>query len=618
MGRKIYLGLILFLLYAPIGTLIILSFNASKSRAKWGGFTGKWYISLFQDNAIMNALYTTLIIAFVSAIAATVIGTAASIGIHSMKSRARTICMGITNIPMLNADIVTGISLMLLFIACRFTLGFSTILLAHITFNIPYVILSVMPKLRQTNKRTYEAALDLGASPVYAFFKVVFPDILPGVVSGFLMAFTMSLDDFIITHFTKGPGVDTLSTKIYSEVRKGIRPEMYALSTLLFVTVILLMILINTSPKESKNDRKDPSAKKRRLPVRQVIPVTLILLIVGGGIFYRVQGTSTSNEQVVVYNWGEYLDPEAIELFEKETGIDVVYEEYETNEIMYPKILSHAISYDVVCPSDYMIQRMIENDLLAEINWDNVPNIKNIDPTYMEQSKSFDPENKYSVPYCFGTVGILYNKTMVDEPIDSWNVLWDETYKDNILMQDSVRDAFAVALKRRGYSLNSTEVGELTQATNDLIEQKPLVQAYVIDQVRDKMIGNEAAIGVIYSGEAIYTQRENHDLEYVIPKEGSNVWIDSWVIPKNAENKENAEAFINFLCRPDIALMNFEFITYSTPNLEGRKLIEDEDIRNSRIAFPTGEDLENCETFRFLGDDVDSYYNELWNKVKSS
>ena len=618
MGRKIYLGLILFLLYAPIGTLIILSFNASKSRAKWGGFTGKWYISLFQDNAIMNALYTTLIIAFVSAIAATVIGTAASIGIHSMKSRARTICMGITNIPMLNADIVTGISLMLLFIACRFTLGFSTILLAHITFNIPYVILSVMPKLRQTNKRTYEAALDLGASPVYAFFKVVVPDILPGVVSGFLMAFTMSLDDFIITHFTKGPGVDTLSTKIYSEVRKGIRPEMYALSTLLFVTVILLMILINTSPKESKNDRKDPSAKKRRLPVRQVIPVTLILLIVGGGIFYRVQGTSTSNEQVVVYNWGEYLDPEAIELFEKETGIDVVYEEYETNEIMYPKILSHAISYDVVCPSDYMIQRMIENDLLAEINWDNVPNIKNIDPTYMEQSKSFDPENKYSVPYCFGTVGILYNKTMVDEPIDSWNVLWDETYKDNILMQDSVRDAFAVALKRRGYSLNSTEVGELTQATNDLIEQKPLVQAYVIDQVRDKMIGNEAAIGVIYSGEAIYTQRENHDLEYVIPKEGSNVWIDSWVIPKNAENKENAEAFINFLCRPDIALMNFEFITYSTPNLEGRKLIEDEDIRNSRIAFPTGEDLENCETFRFLGDDVDSYYNELWNKVKSS
>lgn len=617
-GRKIYLGLILFLLYAPIGTLIILSFNASKSRAKWGGFTGKWYISLFQDNAIMNALYTTLIIAFVSAIAATVIGTAASIGIHSMKSRARTICMGITNIPMLNADIVTGISLMLLFIACRFTLGFSTILLAHITFNIPYVILSVMPKLRQTNKRTYEAALDLGASPVYAFFKVVFPDILPGVVSGFLMAFTMSLDDFIITHFTKGPGVDTLSTKIYSEVRKGIRPEMYALSTLLFATVILLMILINTSPKEPKSRTKDPSAKQRRLPVRQVIPVALILLIVGGGIFYRVQGTSASNEQVVVYNWGEYLDPEAIELFEKETGIDVVYEEYETNEIMYPKILSHAIAYDVVCPSDYMIQRMIENNLLAEINWDNVPNIKNIDPTYMDQSKSFDPENKYSVPYCFGTVGILYNKTMVEEPIDSWDVLWDEAYKDNILMQDSVRDAFAVALKRRGYSLNSTEVGELTRATNDLIEQKPLVQAYVIDQVRDKMIGNEAAIGVIYSGEAIYTQRENHDLEYVIPREGSNVWIDSWVIPKNAENKENAEAFINFLCRPDIALMNFEFITYSTPNLEGRKLIEDEEIRNSRIAFPTGEDLKNCETFRFLGDDVDSYYNELWNKVKSS
>lgn len=231
--RNIYLGLILFLMYAPIVTLIVLSFNASKSRAKWGGFTLKWYASLFQDKAIMTALYNTLIIALLSAVLATVVGTAASIGINAMKGRSKTIMMGITNIPILNSEIVTGISLMLLFIAFRVTLGFSTILLAHITFCIPYVILSVMPKLKQTSKSTYEAAQDLGAGPVSAFFKVVFPDILPGIVSGFLMAFTMSLDDFIITHFTKGPGVDTLSTKIYAEVRKGIRPEMYALSTLL-------------------------------------------------------------------------------------------------------------------------------------------------------------------------------------------------------------------------------------------------------------------------------------------------------------------------------------------------------------------------------------------------
>ena len=225
--QKIYLGLIFILLYAPIITLVVLSFNNSKTRAKWGGFTGKWYVALFQNEQIMNALYTTLIIALLSALIATLIGTAAAIGIQAMRKRVRTAMMAVTNIPMLNADIVTGISLMLLFIAFRFSLGFATILMAHITFNIPYVILSVMPKLKQTNRRTYEAALDLGASPIYAFFKVVFPDILPGVFSGFLLAFTMSLDDFVITHFTKGPGVDTLSTKIYSEVRKGIKPEMY-------------------------------------------------------------------------------------------------------------------------------------------------------------------------------------------------------------------------------------------------------------------------------------------------------------------------------------------------------------------------------------------------------
>ena len=617
-ARNIYLGLILFLMYAPIVTLIVLSFNASKSRAKWGGFTLHWYSSLFQDKAIMAALYNTLLIALVSAILATIIGTAASIGINAMKSKSKTIMMGITNIPILNSEIVTGISLMLLFIACRVTLGFSTILLAHITFCIPYVILSVMPKLKQTNKSTYEAAQDLGAGPIYAFFKVVFPEIWPGVVSGFLMAFTKSLDDFIITHFTKGPGVDTLSTKIYAEVRKGIRPEMYALSTLLFVSVLVLMICVNASPKESKDVKKTSQKTALQKTFRFAVPAVLIIALVFGGIFYNFNTLkNNSGEKVIVYNWGEYLDPKTIELFEKETGISVTYEEYETNEIMYPKILSQAIAYDVVCPSDYMIQRMIENDLLAEINWNNIPNIKNMDSTYMEQSKSFDPENKYSVPYCVGTVGILYNKSMVKEPVDSWNILWDPKYKDSILMQDSVRDAFAVALKRLGYSINATEVDQLAAATEDLIEQKPLVQAYVVDQVRDKMIGNEAALGVIYSGEAGYTKRENPDLEYVIPKEGSNVWIDSWVIPKNSKNKENAEKFINFMCRPEVALMNFEYLTYSTPNLKAREMIEDEDIRNSKILFPEPEDLTNCETFQFLGDDVDSYYNELWNKVKS-
>lgn len=328
------------------------------------------------------------------------------------------------------------------------------------------------------------------------------------------------------------------------------------------------------------------------------------------------QDAQTGGE-VIVYNWGEYIDPQTLDMFEEETGIRVVYDEFETNEIMYPKVEAGAAAYDVICPSDYMIQKMIDNDLLAEINFDNIPNLKNIGQQYLEQSKEFDPENKYSVPYCFGTVGILYNKTMVDEPVDSWSVLWDEKYADNILMQDSVRDAFMVALKLNGASMNTLDEEELIAARDVLIAQKPLVQAYVIDQVRDKMIGGEAALGVIYSGEAIYTQRENPDLEYVVPREGTNVWIDSWVIAKNAPNKENAEKFIDFMCREDIALMNFEYITYSTPNVAAQALIEEEDIRNSQIAFPDLSQYENLETFQYLGTDGDARYNELWKEVKS-
>ena len=620
--QKIYLAPICLLLYAPIVTLIVLSFNQSKTRAKWGGFTLKWYQELFKNEQIMSAFYTTLIIAFLSAAAATLIGTAASIAIQGMKQRWKTLYMGLTNIPMMNAEIVMGVSLMLLFIALRATLGFGTILIAHISFNIPYVILSVSPKLRQTSRHTYEAALDLGASPVKAFFKVVFPDIVPGVLSGFMLAFTMSLDDFVITHFTKGPGIDTLSTKIYTEVRKGIKPEIYALSTILFVTVLVLLILVNYSPdgKEDGEERKKAKKPSRAkvILLRRVIPAAICIVFISGGIYYASENKVMNSEKVVVYNWGEYLDPKVLTMFEEETGIDVVYEEFETNEILYPKVSSGAIAYDAVCPSDYMIQRMMENGLLAEIDFDNIPNIKYIGEEYMEQSRQFDPENKYSVPYCWGTVGILYNKTMVDGPVDSWEILWDEKYRDNILMQDSVRDAFGVALKYLGYSLNSTDLDELTEARDLLIRQKPLVQAYVIDQVRDKMIGNEAAIGVIYSGEAIYTQKENPDLEYVVPKEGSNIWIDSWVIPKNAENKENAEKFINFLCRPDIALMNFEYITYTTPNTAAREMIEDEAVRNSEIAFPDLSALPELETFQYLGKKADEIYGELWNQVKSS
>ena len=625
--KRFYLLFIFILLYAPILTLVVLSFNNSKTRSKWGGFTTKWYHQLFQNEQILNALSTTLIIAILSAVIATIIGTMAAIGSQNMKNKGRSFMLGVNNIPMMNSEIVTGISLMLLFIAVgnfysKVTgtpssfFGFITILLAHITFNIPYVVLSVMPKLRQVNPNTYEAALDLGASPIYAYFKVIIPDIAPGILSGFLLAFTMSLDDFVITHFTKGAGVDTLSTKIYTEVKKGIKPEMYALSTLMFGAVLLLLLIVNYAPK--KKETEDGLSFSKEGSLKKILAVCMVIILCIGSFFaYRANTSSMHSEQVVVYNWGEYIDPDVLTQFTKETGIEVIYDEFDTNETMYPKVEAGAVAYDLVCPSDYMIKRMLDNDLLAKINFDNVPNIKYIGQTYLDQSKQFDPTNEYSVPYTWGTVGILYNKTMVDEPVDSWSILWDSKYKEQILMQDSVRDAFGVALKSLGFSLNSTNIDELKQARDLLIKQKSLVQAYVIDQVRDKMIGNEAAIGVIYSGEAIYTQRENPNLEYVIPKEGSNIWFDSWVIPKNAQNKENAEKFLNFLCRPDIALKNFEYITYSTPNEGARELIEDEDIKNSTIAFPDLSELKNCETFQFLGDDMDATYNALWKEVKA-
>ena len=356
--------------------------------------------------------------------------------------------------------------------------------------------------------------------------------------------------------------------------------------------------------------------KQRFIHIKQTI-ITLALLsaclLCGCG-----SADKGVNGQVIVYNWGEYIDPETIRMFEEETGIKVIYDEFETNESMYPKVESGAVAYDIACPSDYMISRMIQNGMLSELDYSKIPNAKkNIGAQYFDQSRGFDPGNKYSIPYCWGTVGILYNKTMVDEPITRWEQLWDKKYADNILMQDSVRDAFMVAEKLNGFSMNTLDPDELTIAKNSLIDQKPLIQAYVVDQVRDKMIGGEAAIGVIYSGEAIYTQRENPDLVYVIPEEGTNVWIDSWVILKNAPNKENAEKFIDFMCRADIALMNFEYITYSTPNDAARELIDEEDIKNSEIAFPDLSQYQNLETYVYLGEEGDSLYNELWKEVKA-
>ena len=361
--------------------------------------------------------------------------------------------------------------------------------------------------------------------------------------------------------------------------------------------------------------------KKRFCSIMAVAAVAALSAVTMSGCGKSAEKAGGAGE-VYVYNWG---DEDVIAQFKEETGIDVIYDMFETNEEMYPVIEAGGVKYDAVCPSDYMIQKMIENNMLAEINFDNVPNIKEIDSKYMDMSRSFDPDNKYSVPYCWGTVGILYNTSMVapEDAPTKWSDLWDEKFKDNILMQDSVRDAFMVALKSLGYSMNTTNEAEIAEARDLLIKQKPLVQAYVIDQVRDKMIGGEAAMGVIYSGEMLYIQQEvadlglDYSLEYVIPEEGTNLWLDSWVIPANAPNKENAEKWINFLCRPDIAKKNFEYITYPTPNKGAFDLL-DSDLQNNKAVFPDTDSLKNCEVFQYLGTDVDSIYNAYWKEGKSN
>lgn len=349
--------------------------------------------------------------------------------------------------------------------------------------------------------------------------------------------------------------------------------------------------------------------------MKKILLVLLSLIIMANATGC---GDNSKNQNTVyVYSWGDYLDPKVLEMFEQETGIKVVLDTFDTNENMYPRVVEGAVHYDVICPSDYMIQKMIDNNLLQPVDFEKLPNAKKyIGEKFFEQSRTFDPENKYSVPYCWGTVGIVYNKKMVDDPVDSWTILWNEKYKNKILMQDSARDALMIPLKILGRSLNETDEKYLEQAKDMLIKQKPLVQAYVVDEVKDKMISGEAALGVVFSGEALMITTANPDTDFAIPKEGTNFWIDGWVITKDSENVDNAHRFIDFMSRPDIAVMNFDYLGYSSPNTQVYELEQNEEFKNSPIAFPDLEVYKNQETYKYLGNDMDKNYNRLWMQVK--
>ena len=329
-------------------------------------------------------------------------------------------------------------------------------------------------------------------------------------------------------------------------------------------------------------------------------------------------GSKNSENTLTVLNYGKYLDPDAIEMFEEETGIEVELEEYITPENMYTKYRAGAIDYDLICTSDYMIEKLIQEGEVLELNYDNIPLSDNLDPVYFDFSKSFDPENKYAIPYFFGTVGILYHRDMVDESkVNSWKILWDKEYSGQIIMADSVRDSFMVALKILGYSLNTTDEDQLKEAQDLLLEQKPLVYSYLVDEAQDEMISENAAMAVVYSGEAGYALEFNDKLAFSVPEEGSNMWIDSWFIPKSAKQKENAEKFLNFLCREDISMMNFDYVYYATPNQKTKAAL-DEELRENTTIFPPTETLNNCEVLKSLNDEDTMKLNLLWKEIKAA
>lgn len=627
--KKLYLFLIFLFLYAPIFVLIALSFNEGKSRNNFTGFTLDWYVKMFQNSDIMNALVTTIQLALLSAIIATIFGTIAAIGIFCMKKKMRSVVMNISYLPVSSSDLVTGISLLMLFVFIGIKNGFSTLLIAHITFSTPYVILNVLPKLTQVNRNLYEAAQDLGASPSYAFRKVILPEIKPGVITGFIMALTLSIDDFIISYFVGGNGVQTLSMKIYSMAKLGIKPEINALSTLLFIVIFTLLLLVNVRSEKSENVR----VKKQRVKLPKVVSVTfksvaavLVVTLSFGILTYNTpfmqnlispNGSNVNtNRELKIFNCGEYIGEGIIEKFEEETGIKVTYDEFATNEEMYSKIKKGGTDYDILIPSDYMITKLINEDYLQRIDVTRLSNFDKLDPKMI--GREFDEGNDYTVPYMWGTLGILYDKTLVNEPVNSFDILWDKKYQNAVFMIDSMRDTMGVALKRLGYSMNSTDPNEIEHAKNELIKQKKdgIFKAYTLDEVKDNMVGAEAKFALCYSGEAMYVIDENPDIAYVVPDNGSNIWFDCMVMPKVANNVEEAYEFMDFMCRTDIALENAIYTGYSTPQMEARKQLPEE-IKNNKVAYPDDEVLDKCEAFKDLGSSLE-LYDAAWTEYKIS
>lgn len=612
--QNFYMAFIFLLLYAPIFVLMLFSFNDSKSRVVWHGFTFDWYAQMFQDSRILHSLCVTILVAVVSAFFATVIGTAAAIGIHQMRRRSRNVYLTINNIPMSSSDTIMGVSFMLLFAVVALGKGYLTLILAHVTFCIPYVVLNVMPKLRQLDKNAYEAALDLGATPRQALWKVIIPEIMPGIVTGAIMAFTISVDDFVVSYFTAGNTSQPLSVVIYSMVRRRISPKINAVSTVLFLFVLILLVIVNLRQTHAVKQGGKAAYKARRNPAGRIaLAALLCVLLVGLPAAGLLAGRGTAeNRTINVYNWGEYMDESLISEFEAQTGYQVVYTTYDANESMYARLKME--SYDVIIPSDYMVARLIDEDMLQPINYDNIPNFSLIDPQYTHLA--FDPQQQYSVPYTWGIVGVVYNKKYIDaSDLGSWDLLWNEKYAGQTAMFDNPRDALGLALKYLGYSQNSENPDELRQAA-DLIRngKERAFQGLFMDQILEKLPNEELYAAPYYNGDAVTMMAENPDLGFYVPREGTNLFEDAMCIPKNAKNVEGAEAFINFMCSTEAAAANADYIGYSSPQREVYEQLPEE-VRNDTTHYPSEEMLRNTETFLNLSDETNQLYTALWAEL---
>ena len=654
LGSRALMALVFLFLYAPILLLIVFSFNKGNSNTVWTGFSLDWYKSLFQNRLIMRSVYTTLLVSLLATAVATIAGTFAAIGFYSLRRRTRTALNTVNSIPMMNADIVTGVAMCLFFVAFftfwgdfsvwfngvqsvvvlpeRLTLGFGTLLIAHVTFNIPYVILSVGPKLRQMDKNLVDAAQDLGCTWMQAFWKVILPEIKPGIASGALTAFTMSVDDFIISYFTAGSSSSTLAMTIYGMTKKRVTPEINAVSTLLFVTVLFLLVIVNLREARAERtggDRHPASQKLAQMldtPKGRMVRRGAAAVLAASFLIAVVLLTGATNAQPVVNvcSWGEYIDEDLITQFEEETGIAVNYQTAESNEALYSLLKSGAGDYDVIVPSDYMISQLVEEDMLAELDYRQIPNYALISSRF--KGLTYDPEERYSVPYAWGTVGIIYNTSMVEEPITSWSALFDERYAGNVLMFRNSRDAMATALSYLGYSLNTADEAELREAFQLLKDAKDrgVYQSFVMDEIFQKLEGGNAAIGVYYAGDYLTMLENNGDLAFVVPEEGSNWFMDAMCVLKNAPHYDEAMAWINFIASTEANLKNMDYLWYASPNQEALEQYPAyyEDLYEEELGQETydiiaapAEILDRCEAYLVLPLETRKLYNDLWTEL---